>query len=127
MASTTPGVPEACKAASAHPDSTVLHQQLAASMEKDSLSHTDQQYECMAEIGEVPAYRKVFKDCNLKNGSPFLTLKHLGVQTSEEGMRLSTTWRIPELDHGQLSQEHWLWGPGRCWARAAGGPTKVKS
>ena len=55
-------------------------------MEKDSLSHTDQQYECMAEIGEVPAYRKVFKACNLKNGSPFLTLKHLGVQTSEEGI-----------------------------------------
>ena len=75
-------------------------------MEKDSLSHTDQQYECMAEIGEVPAYRKVFKDCNLKNGSPFLTLKHLGVQTSEEGMRLSTIHEVAVLRH----LENWSTG-----------------
>ena len=113
MASTTPGVPEACKAASAHPDSTVLHQQLAASMEKDSLSHTDQQYECMAEIGEVPAYRKVFKACNLKNGSPFLTLKHLGVQTSEEGMLLSTIHEVAVLRHLENSSTRsWSVEPG---------------
>ena len=82
-------------------------------MEKDSLSHTDQQYECMAEIGEVPAYRKVFKDCNLKNGSPFLTLKHLGVQTSEEGMLLSTIHEVAVLRHLENSSTRsWSVEPG---------------
>jgi cyclin-dependent kinase 6 len=37
------------------------------------------------QIGEG-AYRKVFKACDLKNGGCFLTLKSLGVQTSEEGI-----------------------------------------
>ena len=50
-------------------------------------------------LEKAPAYRKVFKACNLKNGSPFLTLKHLGVQTSEEGMLLSTIQEVAVLRH----------------------------
>ena len=41
-----------------------------------------------------------------KNGSHFLTLKHLGVQTSEEGMRLSTIHEVAVLRH----LENWSTG-----------------
>ena len=47
----TPCLPEASKAASAHPCSTVSRRQPEASMEKDSLSRSDHQYECVTEIG----------------------------------------------------------------------------
>eukprot|EP00071_Canis_lupus_P023425 XP_013974541.1 cyclin-dependent kinase 6-like isoform X2 [Canis lupus familiaris] len=58
-------------------------------MEKDGLSRADQQYECVAEIGEG-AYGKVFKARDLKNGGRFVALKRVRVQTGEEGMPLST-------------------------------------
>ena len=51
-ANPTLGVPEACKAASACPGSTVPRRQPADSMKKDSLSRADQQYECVAENTE---------------------------------------------------------------------------
>eukprot|EP00072_Mus_musculus_P069391 XP_017171154.1 PREDICTED: cyclin-dependent kinase 6-like isoform X3 [Mus musculus] len=67
-------------------------------MEKDSLSRADQQYECVAEIGEG-AYGKVFKAHDLKNGGRFLALKREHSQTSEEGMPLSTIHEVAVLRH----------------------------
>ena len=67
-------------------------------MEKDSLSRADQQYECVAEIGEG-AYGKVFKAHDLKNGGRFLALKREHSQTSEEGMPLSTIREVAVLRH----------------------------
>lgn len=72
--------------------------QPAASMEKDSLNRADQQYECVAEIGEG-AYGKVFKARDLKNGGRFVALKRVRVQTSEEGMPLSTIREVAVLRH----------------------------
>lgn len=59
-----PGVPEKATK-QAHP----VRPRGAApgGMEKDGLSRADQQYECVAEIGEG-AYGKVFKARDLKNG-----------------------------------------------------------
>uniref|UniRef100_A0AA74KSN8 Predicted gene 5799 n=3 Tax=Mus musculus TaxID=10090 RepID=A0AA74KSN8_MOUSE len=60
-------------------------------------------------LEKAPAYRKVFKACNLKNGSPFLTLKHFGVQTTEEGMLLSTIQEVAVLRHLENSSTRsWL-------------------
>ncbi|MBZ3871304.1 Cyclin-dependent kinase 6 [Sciurus carolinensis] len=67
-------------------------------MEKDSLSRADQQYECVAEIGEG-AYGKVFKARDLKNGGRFVALKRVRVQTGEEGMPLSTIREVAVLRH----------------------------
>jgi hypothetical protein len=95
-----------------HPGSTVLPRQPAASTEKESLSHTDQLYECLAEIGEG-AYGKGFKACDLKNGSHFMALKLLGVQTSEEGMLLSTICEVAVLRHLENSSTGtWSVEPG---------------
>ncbi|XP_029329588.1 cyclin-dependent kinase 6-like [Mus caroli] len=96
-------------------------------MEKDSLSRSDQQYECVAEIGEG-AYGKVFKARDLKNGGRFVALKRERVQTSEEGKRLSTIREVAVLRHLEtfeqpnVSPEPWLWGPGMCWARGGWWP-----
>ena len=76
----------------------MLPRQPAASTEKESLSRTDQLYECLAEIGEGD-YGKGFKACDLKNGSHFMALKLLGVQTGEEGMLLSTIREVAVLRH----------------------------
>ncbi|XP_064022975.1 cyclin-dependent kinase 6 isoform X3 [Pogoniulus pusillus] len=67
-------------------------------MDKDSTSLADQQYECVAEIGEG-AYGKVFKARDLKNGGRFVALKRVRVQTSEEGMPLSTIREVAVLRH----------------------------
>ncbi|XP_074007118.1 cyclin-dependent kinase 6 isoform X2 [Numenius arquata] len=67
-------------------------------MEKDSTNLADQQYECVAEIGEG-AYGKVFKARDLKNGGRFVALKRVRVQTSEEGMPLSTIREVAVLRH----------------------------
>ncbi|XP_059584985.1 cyclin-dependent kinase 6 isoform X2 [Alligator mississippiensis] len=67
-------------------------------MDKDSTNLTDQQYECVAEIGEG-AYGKVFKARDLKNGGRFVALKRVRVQTSEEGMPLSTIREVAVLRH----------------------------
>ncbi|XP_004676739.1 PREDICTED: cyclin-dependent kinase 6 [Condylura cristata] len=67
-------------------------------MEKDGLSRADQQYECVAEIGEG-AYGKVFKARDLKNGGRFVALKRVRVQTGEEGMPLSTIREVAVLRH----------------------------
>ncbi|XP_048694103.1 cyclin-dependent kinase 6 isoform X3 [Caretta caretta] len=67
-------------------------------MDKDSMSLADQQYECVAEIGEG-AYGKVFKARDLKNGGRFVALKRVRVQTSEEGMPLSTIREVAVLRH----------------------------
>ena len=105
-------LPEACKAASAHPGSTVPRRQPEASMEKDSLSRADQQYECVAEIGEG-AYGKVFKAHDLKNGGRFLALKREHSQTSEEGMLLSTIHEVAVLRHLENSSTRsWSVEPG---------------
>lgn len=69
-----------------------------ASMDKDSTNLADQQYECVAEIGEG-AYGKVFKARDLKNGGRFVALKRVRVQTSEEGMPLSTIREVAVLRH----------------------------
>lgn len=69
-----------------------------ASMDKDSTNVADQQYECVAEIGEG-AYGKVFKARDLKNGGRFVALKRVRVQTSEEGMPLSTIREVAVLRH----------------------------
>ncbi|CAH2282079.1 cyclin-dependent kinase 6 [Pelobates cultripes] len=58
----------------------------------------DQQYECVAEIGEG-AYGKVFKARDLKNGGRFVALKRVRVQTGEEGMPLSTIREVAVLRH----------------------------
>ncbi|XP_075067910.1 cyclin-dependent kinase 6 [Mixophyes fleayi] len=65
-------------------------------MEKDGLA--EQQYECVAEIGEG-AYGKVFKARDLKNGGRFVALKRVRVQTGEEGMPLSTIREVAVLRH----------------------------
>ncbi|XP_020843071.1 cyclin-dependent kinase 6 isoform X3 [Phascolarctos cinereus] len=67
-------------------------------MDKDGLSRADQQYECVAEIGEG-AYGKVFKARDLKNGGRFVALKRVRVQTGEEGMPLSTIREVAVLRH----------------------------
>ncbi|TRZ22387.1 hypothetical protein HGM15179_004716 [Zosterops borbonicus] len=67
-------------------------------MDKDSTNLADQQYECVAEIGEG-AYGKVFKARDLKNGGRFVALKRVRVQTSEEGMPLSTIREVAVLRH----------------------------
>ncbi|XP_006114538.1 cyclin-dependent kinase 6 [Pelodiscus sinensis] len=67
-------------------------------MDKDSMGLADQQYECVAEIGEG-AYGKVFKARDLKNGGRFVALKRVRVQTSEEGMPLSTIREVAVLRH----------------------------
>lgn len=67
-------------------------------MDKDSANLADQQYECVAEIGEG-AYGKVFKARDLKNGGRFVALKRVRVQTSEEGMPLSTIREVAVLRH----------------------------
>uniref|UniRef100_A0A5F8ATC9 cyclin-dependent kinase n=2 Tax=Macaca TaxID=9539 RepID=A0A5F8ATC9_MACMU len=67
-------------------------------MEKDGLCRADQQYECVAEIGEG-AYGKVFKARDLKNGGRFVALKRVRVQTGEEGMPLSTIREVAVLRH----------------------------
>ncbi|XP_058039009.1 cyclin-dependent kinase 6 isoform X2 [Ahaetulla prasina] len=67
-------------------------------MDKDNMSLADQQYECVAEIGEG-AYGKVFKARDLKNGGRFVALKRVRVQTSEEGMPLSTIREVAVLKH----------------------------
>ncbi|XP_015264175.1 PREDICTED: cyclin-dependent kinase 6 [Gekko japonicus] len=67
-------------------------------MDKDSMTLADQQYECVAEIGEG-AYGKVFKARDLKNGGRFVALKRVRVQTSEEGMPLSTIREVAVLKH----------------------------
>ncbi|XP_065439161.1 cyclin-dependent kinase 6 isoform X2 [Chrysemys picta bellii] len=67
-------------------------------MDKDSMSLADQQYECVAEIGEG-AYGKVFKARDLKHGGRFVALKRVRVQTSEEGMPLSTIREVAVLRH----------------------------
>nr|DBA25237.1 TPA: hypothetical protein GDO54_012791 [Pyxicephalus adspersus] len=59
---------------------------------------TDQQYECVAEIGEG-AYGKVYKARDLKNGGRFVALKRIRVQTGEEGMPLSTIREVAVLRH----------------------------
>ncbi|KAI1242715.1 hypothetical protein IHE44_0000256 [Lamprotornis superbus] len=69
-----------------------------ANMDKDSTNVADQQYECVAEIGEG-AYGKVFKARDLKNGGRFVALKRVRVQTSEEGMPLSTIREVAVLRH----------------------------
>ncbi|XP_069067757.1 cyclin-dependent kinase 6 isoform X2 [Pleurodeles waltl] len=61
-------------------------------------SQADQQYECVAEIGEG-AYGKVFKARDLKNGGRFVALKQVRVQTGEEGMPLSTIREVAVLRH----------------------------
>ncbi|XP_030056228.1 cyclin-dependent kinase 6 isoform X2 [Microcaecilia unicolor] len=66
-------------------------------MEKDGQA-AEQQYECVAEIGEG-AYGKVFKARDLKNGGRFVALKRVRVQTSEEGMPLSTIREVAVLRH----------------------------
>lgn len=65
-------------------------------MEKDQ--QPDQQYECVAEIGEG-AYGKVYKARDLKNGGRFVALKRVRVQTGEEGMPLSTIREVAVLRH----------------------------
>ncbi|XP_063777455.1 cyclin-dependent kinase 6 isoform X2 [Pseudophryne corroboree] len=65
-------------------------------MDKDGLA--EQQYECVAEIGEG-AYGKVFKARDLKNGGRFVALKRVRVQTGEEGMPLSTIREVAVLRH----------------------------
>lgn len=70
----------------------------SATMDKDSMTLPDQQYECVAEIGEG-AYGKVFKARDLKNGGRFVALKRVRVQTSEEGMPLSTIREVAVLKH----------------------------
>ena len=66
----------------------------------------------MAEIGEG-AYGKGFKACDLKNGSHFMALKLLGVQTSEEGMLLSTIREVAVLRHLENSSTgSWSVEPG---------------
>ena len=81
-------------------------------MEKESLSSTDQLYECLAEIGEG-AYGKGFKACDLKKGGHFMALKLLGVQTSEEGMWLSIICQVVVLRHLEnLSTPTWSVEPG---------------
>ncbi|KAM4705160.1 cyclin-dependent kinase 6 [Rhinophrynus dorsalis] len=65
-------------------------------MEKEGLA--EQQYECVAEIGEG-AYGKVFKARDLKNGGRFVALKRVRVQTGEEGMPLSTIREVAVLRH----------------------------
>lgn len=92
------GRPRGVQAASAHSGPSVLHRQRPATMEKDSLSRADQQYECVAEIGEG-AYGKVFKARDLKNGGRFVALKRVRVQTGEEGMPLSTIREVAVLRH----------------------------
>lgn len=92
------GRPRGVQAASVHSGPSVLHRQRPASMEKDSLSRADQQYECVAEIGEG-AYGKVFKARDLKNGGRFVALKRVRVQTGEEGMPLSTIREVAVLRH----------------------------
>ncbi|KAJ7322321.1 hypothetical protein JRQ81_018608 [Phrynocephalus forsythii] len=67
-------------------------------MDKESMALADQQYECVAEIGEG-AYGKVFKARDLKNGGRFVALKRVRVQTSEEGMPLSTIREVAVLKH----------------------------
>ncbi|XP_064362141.1 cyclin-dependent kinase 6 isoform X2 [Dromaius novaehollandiae] len=67
-------------------------------MDKDSTNLADGQYECVAEIGEG-AYGKVFKARDLKNGGRFVALKRVRVQTSEEGMPLSTIREVAVLRH----------------------------
>ncbi|KAJ7396782.1 cyclin-dependent kinase 6 [Pitangus sulphuratus] len=67
-------------------------------MDKDSTNLADQQYEYVAEIGEG-AYGKVFKARDLKNGGRFVALKRVRVQTSEEGMPLSTIREVAVLRH----------------------------
>ncbi|KAM4815326.1 uncharacterized protein RHO17_005039 [Thomomys bottae] len=67
-------------------------------MEKEGMSRADQQYECVAEIGEG-AYGKVFKARDLKNGGRFVALKRVRVQTGEEGMLLSTIREVAVLRH----------------------------
>ncbi|XP_042332974.1 cyclin-dependent kinase 6 isoform X1 [Sceloporus undulatus] len=67
-------------------------------MDKDNMALPDQQYECVAEIGEG-AYGKVFKARDLKNGGRFVALKRVRVQTSEEGMPLSTIREVAVLRH----------------------------
>ncbi|NP_001384304.1 cyclin-dependent kinase 6 isoform 2 [Gallus gallus] len=67
-------------------------------MDKDGTNLADQQYECVAEIGEG-AYGKVFKARDLKNGGRFVALKRVRVQTSEEGMPLSTIREVAVLRH----------------------------
>nr|QOY46758.1 cyclin-dependent kinase 6 [Ambystoma maculatum] len=65
-------------------------------MERES--KVDQQYECVAEIGQG-AYGKVFKARDLKNGGRFVALKQVRVQTGEEGMPLSTIREVAVLRH----------------------------
>lgn len=72
--------------------------QSGGSMDKDGTNLADQQYECVAEIGEG-AYGKVFKARDLKNGGRFVALKRVRVQTSEEGMPLSTIREVAVLRH----------------------------
>ncbi|OWK59683.1 Cyclin-dependent kinase 6 [Lonchura striata] len=67
-------------------------------MDKDSTNVADQRYECVAEIGEG-AYGKVFKARDLKNGGRFVALKRVRMQTSEEGMPLSTIREVAVLRH----------------------------
>nr|QOY46759.1 cyclin-dependent kinase 6 [Ambystoma andersoni] len=65
-------------------------------MERES--KVDQQYECVAEIGQG-AYGKVFKARDLKNGGRFVALKQVRVLTGEEGMPLSTIREVAVLRH----------------------------
>ncbi|KAG9470923.1 hypothetical protein GDO78_016312 [Eleutherodactylus coqui] len=65
-------------------------------MEKDGLA--DEQYECVAEIGDG-AYGKVFKARDLKNGGRFVALKRVRVQTGEEGLPQSTIREVAVLRH----------------------------
>lgn len=84
-----------------------------ASMDKDSTNVADQQYECVAEIGEG-AYGKVFKARDLKNGGRFVALKRVRVQTSEEGMPLSTIREVAVLRHLETFEHPNVvrWGSG---------------
>lgn len=98
-ASPTPGGVQAASGRTHTPtEPSVPRRQRPASMEKDSLSRADQQYECVAEIGEG-AYGKVFKARDLKNGGRFVALKRVRVQTGEEGMPLSTIREVAVLRH----------------------------
>lgn len=82
-------------------------------MDKDSTNLADQQYECVAEIGEG-AYGKVFKARDLKNGGRFVALKRVRVQTSEEGMPLSTIREVAVLRHLETFEHPNVvrWGSG---------------
>ncbi|XP_032108938.1 cyclin-dependent kinase 6 isoform X2 [Sapajus apella] len=81
-----------------HPSQRRRARRRPGGMEKDGLSRADQQYECVAEIGEG-AYGKVFKARDLKNGGRFVALKRVRVQTGEEGMPLSTIREVAVLRH----------------------------